>query len=530
MEISTLLAFFTASVLFIFVAFASGEKIGFLNLRIVISIIPVCFFAMFIRQIISLFKTGTKLSRKAACITVLAGCLLGLLFSTLSVATHADFDTINPAVKKIVEFSTVAASYIKIPAIILFVVSAILGTPIYIALGGITYILISLFSGGYVEVAINEIYVVLTDNTIPAIPLFTITGFILSESQAGKRLVNFFKETFGWFPGGIFIAAIMICAFFTTFTGASGVTILALGGLLYAILENYGVDKKFITGILTSSGSIGLMFPPSLPIILYGITAGIDIKSLFIAGFVPGIFLVFFLSLSGIFYSHKNKLKREKINITGLLKSIGNCYWELLLPLVIILSFFFGGATIIETGAVGVLYIFIVEVFIRKEIDFNKLIVIVKKSVPIIGGILIILGMSKAFSFYMIDEMIPQRFSEWVSARIASKIIFLLLLNAMLLIVGCIMDIFSAIVVIVPLIAPLGDVYGVNPVHLGIIFLANLELGYLTPPVGLNLFLASYRFEQPLEKVYTSVLPFFLILFVVVLIITFVPQISLLLV
>ena len=523
-EVSVLLAFFLTSIFFIFIAFGADEKIGYLNTRFLAAIMPLCFLAMALNEIINILKNASSFAEEVVCLIIII--LLGLFICTPSIFNNVNSNNLPDIINTLIAGSIALMQIIKMPLIALIILSAIFGAPIFIALGGITYILLST-SGGYIEIATNEIYVALTGNMIPAIPLFTITGFIISESQAGRRFVAFFKEGFGWFPGGIIIAAVVISVFFTTFTGASGVTILAVGGLLYTILGNYGIDKKFRTGILTSSG-IGLLFPPSLPIILYGITANIDIKQLFIAGILPGTLIVSSISVLGILYTIKNKIPCEKVNALRFLKGIKECIWELLLPFIVIISYFSGWATIIQTGAIAVIYILIVEVFIHKEIDFKGLVTVVKKSAPIIGGILIILGMSKALSFYMVDEMIPQRLSEWVSARITSKIVFLILLNLILLVVGCFMDIFSAILIVVPLLLPLAEIYGIHPVHLGIIFLANLELGYLTPPVGLNLFLASYRFEQPLEKIYSAVIPFFLIMLVAVIIITFVPQISLL--
>ena len=523
-EISFLLAFFVSSMFFILIAFGSNDKVGYLHTRFLTAIMPVCFFGMALHEIIYFFKKDSSFAKRTG--YVIALILLSAFLSIPSLYGNINHSDLPAFISKLMEYSLALMKIIKIPLLILFVLSGVFGAPIFIVLGGITYILLSV-SVGYTEIGANEMYVAITGNMIPAIPLFTITGFILSESQAGKRLVDFFKESFAWFPGGIIIATVLISAFFTTFTGASGVTILAVGGLLYIILENYGVGKKFRTGLLTSSGSIGLLFPPSLPIILYGITANIDIKQLFIAGIFPGILIVLSLSIAGIIYTRKHKIPCEKINILKFFNGIKSCFWELLLPFIIIISYFSGRATIIETGAIAVIYILVVEVIIHKEIDLKGLVAVVKKSAPVIGGILIILGMSKALSFYMVDEMIPQRLSEWISSRITSKIVFLILLNLILLIAGCFMDIFSAILVIVPLIVPLGEVYNINPVHLGIIFLANLELGYLTPPVGLNIFLASYRFEQPLEKIYSSIIPFFFIMLVSVIVITFVPEISL---
>ena len=526
--ISILTAFLAASISFIYIVFDADEKTGIISTRFLTAIIPVCLAGMIFRESSEIFKSDNAFSFKSGFIILFISLLSGLFLSISSVTNfmHIQFDNPPEFIDILFEKSILILTVLKLPVIFMIIISGVLGTPIFIVLGGITYILLSV-SGGYTEIAVNEMYAVLTGNMIPAIPLFTITGFILSESRAGERMIDFFKKAFGWFPGGIIIAVVVISAFFTTFTGASGVTILALGGILFMILEEYGVDIKFRTGILTSSGSIGLLFPPSLPIILYGIISNIDIKNLFIAGILPGVLLVVSLSAAGIVYTRKHKIKTEVFSPVEIIRSMKNTFWELLLPLIILVSYFSGLTTIVETGAVAVIYVLFIETFIYKNLNFAKLIIVVKKSVPVIGGILIILGMSKALSFYMIDEMIPQRLSEWIAARITSKIVFLILLNIILLLTGCLMDIFSAIIVVVPLIVPLGEIYGINPVHLGIIFLANLELGYLTPPVGLNLFLASYRFEQPLEDVYISIIPFFIIMLFAVLIITFVPQLSL---
>lgn len=526
--ISILTAFLAASISFIYIVFDADEKTGIISTRFLTAIIPVCLAGMIFRESSEIFKSDNAFSFKSGFIILFISLLSGLFLSISSVTNfmHIQFDNQPEFIDILFEKSILILTVLKLPVIFMIIISGVLGTPIFIVLGGITYILLSV-SGGYTEIAVNEMYAVLTGNMIPAIPLFTITGFILSESRAGERMIDFFKKAFGWFPGGIIIAVVVISAFFTTFTGASGVTILALGGILFMILEKYGVDIKFRTGILTSSGSIGLLFPPSLPIILYGIISNIDIKNLFIAGILPGVLLVVSLSAAGIVYTRKHKIKTEVFSPVEIIRSMKNTFWELLLPLIILASYFSGLTTIVETGAVAVIYVLFIETFIYKNLNFAKLIIVVKKSVPVIGGILIILGMSKALSFYMIDEMIPQRLSEWIAARITSKIVFLILLNIILLLTGCLMDIFSAIIVVVPLIVPLGEIYGINPVHLGIIFLANLELGYLTPPVGLNLFLASYRFEQPLEDVYISIIPFFIIMLFAVLIITFVPQLSL---
>ncbi|MBI9100272.1 MAG: TRAP transporter large permease subunit, partial [Spirochaetaceae bacterium] len=351
--------------------------------------------------------------------------------------------------------------------------------------------------------------------------------FILSESNSGKRLVGLFKSWFGWLPGGLSVMAVLVCAFFTTFTGASGVTILALGGLLsYVLMESGGYSKKFTTGLLTSSGSIGLLFPPSLPIILYGVMAQISIRDMFIGGLIPGAIMVLALSLMGVRHALISKIKPIPFNLKDALFSIKDAIGEIMLPVIILLGYFGGITTIVETSAIAVLYSIILVVFIHKDLKIRELGSVLLKCMPIIGGVLVILAMAKGLSYFIVDAEVPMRLTAMVQAHISSKYIFLILLNILLLITGCLMDIFSAILVVGPLILPLGQLYGIDPVHLGIIFLANLELGYLTPPVGLNLFLASYRFETPLTKVYKMIIPFFVLLVLMVLLITYVPWFS----
>jgi len=412
-----------------------------------------------------------------------------------------------------------------LPLIITLVITAFLGMPIFIVLGGIAFMLFAQ-GGQALEVVPNESYTLLIDHSIPAIPLFTIAGFLLSESKAGHRLVNLFRSLFSWFPGGLAVVSILVCAFFTTFTGASGVTILALGGLLFMVLREGNYSKKFSTGLLTASGSIGLLFPPSLPIILYGVIAQISIKDMFIGGILPGILMILVMAIVGVLYARHSKVKKETFQARQVLGSIKSAIWEILLPVIILLFYFGGITTLVESSAVAVIYILIVELLIHRDIRIRDLSRIIQKCIPIIGGVLIILALAKALSFFMVDAQVPLKLTEWVQENIHSKYLFLLLLNIGLLITGCFMDIYSAILVVVPLIIPLGDLFQIHPVHLGIIFLANMELGYLTPPVGLNLFLASYRFKSPVQKIYRNILLFFFIQLVSVLLITYLPFFS----
>lgn len=457
---------------------------------------------------------------------------LGFAFMALRFITHAP----QGRIPKLIAASGIGfaaligfvipdmVSFLIIPFSILLFIAALLGTPIFIVLGGYAVFLF-LHSGGSLEVIPNEAYSMLTGKHIPAIPLFTLAGFILSESKAGERLVRLFRVTFGWLPGGLAIATIVICTFFTALTGASGVTILALGGLLSYILLQNKYRKDFTLGLLTVNG-IGTLFPPSLPLIMYGVVAQINIKNMFLCSVLPGSLMVLALVIFVVFTSHKEKIERIPFDRNELIPSVFESLWEILIPFVIIFFYFKGLTTLVETGAITVLYVLIVEVVIKKDIAIKRLSDVFLKSIPIMGGVLIILAVAKGLSYFIVDAEVPMQLTEWMQRYIRSKYLFLLILNIVLLVTGCLMDVFSAIMVLVPLIIPLGEAYGIHPVHLGIIFLANLEVGYLTPPVGINLFLASFRFNEPLVQIYKYVVPFLIVMLASVLMITYIPWVS----
>ncbi|MCL1928814.1 MAG: TRAP transporter large permease subunit [Treponema sp.] len=415
---------------------------------------------------------------------------------------------------------------VKLPLIILLIGLAIMGAPIFTVIAGIALIIIQ-SAGGEAETVNNSVFSALTDSNIIAIPLFTLTGFLLSESRAAERLVHSFRSLFGWLPGGMIIATVIICAFFTSFTGASGVTILALGGILFAVLtEKASYPERFTIGLLTSSGCIGILFPPSLPIILVGSAIRTNILLVFIGAIIPGIILVAAMIVMGITTSLKVTIPVEHFRLGKAFSSLKGSALELFLPVFLIVGFFSGIVSLVEVGAISVIYVFVAEVLIYKDIKFSEIPGVFYKALPIIGGVLSIIAMAKALSYAIVDSQAPENFARWMQGAIESKYIFLLLLNLALLIVGCLMDIFSAILVILPLIAPLGEIYGIDPVHLGIIFIINLEVGFLTPPVGLNLFLASYRFNKPFLEVCRYVLPFLIIHLAVVLLVTYIPVLS----
>ncbi len=397
--------------------------------------------------------------------------------------------------------------YILIAAILF---SLFKGAPIFIGLGGLALLF---FWRDWTPIsAISaETYRIVVSPTLPTIPLFTLAGYMLAESKASERLVLLFRALFGWIPGGTPVVLVLLCGFFTALTGGSGVTILALGGLLMPVLIKEGYSKKFSLGLITVAGSLGLLFPPSLPLIIYGVTAGISIKSVFLAGIIPGLIRVGMIGSWAVWQGKVQSVSKHNFNLTKIISALKNAKWEAMIPFFVLFGIFGGYTTLVETASLISVYIFIIEFVIYKDLKFNDLRKIILDCSTLIGGVLIILGVAMGLTSYLVDAQIPLHLLEWVKSTISSKFVFLLMLNIFLLAVGCLMDIFSAIIIVVPLITPLGAYFGIDPIHLAIIFIANLELGFLTPPVGMNLFLSSYRFEEPMSNIYKSTLPFFVV-------------------
>jgi tripartite ATP-independent transporter DctM subunit len=407
----------------------------------------------------------------------------------------------------------------------LLILLAIFGAPLFVIIA--TSAMIGFHSNGTEQMTIAlELLSISQMPILTAIPLFTFAGYLLSESDAPKRLVRLTSALFGWMPGGLALVCIGACAFFTAFTGASGVTIIALGAILYPALKQDGYSDKFNLGLVTSSGSLGLLFAPSLPLILYGVVAEVSIDSLFLAGILPGTVMLIMLGGYSIWKNKGNRKPFSEFSIRKVLAALRESVWELPLPIVVLGGIYSGFFAVSEAAAVTALYVFIVEVLINREINFKDLPRVVRESMILVGGILMILGVSLASTYYMIDAEIPQKLLRLVGDVVESPTSFLILLLLFLLVLGAILDIFSAIVLIVPLILPIAATFGVNEVHLGIVFLAAMQLGYLTPPVGLNLFIASYRFEKPIMHVYSATFPFLIILMLSVIIITFWPALS----
>lgn len=410
---------------------------------------------------------------------------------------------------------------------ILLVVLALIGAPLFAIIGAVA--MLSFQAVGIdTSAVIVELYRIGSNPTMVAIPLFTFAGYTLAESNAPTRLVNLARALFGWIPGGLSVVALVTCALFTAFTGASGVTIVAIGGLLYPMLLKEQYPERFTLGLVTTSGSLGLLFPPSLPMILYALAASLSIDQLFAAGMIPGILLVAVLGAYGVRQGRRLRIPTIRFNWSEALQTVRACVWEIPLPLVVVGGIYSGLFTATEAAAVTAFYSLLVEVFVYKDLKlFGDIPRVMKNSMLLVGAILMIIGSAMGLTNYLIDAEVPTMLFEFTRTFISNPNTFLVVLNVFLVIVGMMMDIFSAIIVVVPLIVPIAEAYGIHPVHLGIIFLTNLEIGYLTPPVGLNLFMSSIRFGQPVLTVVRAVLPYILILIIALIIITYVPEVSL---
>ncbi len=410
---------------------------------------------------------------------------------------------------------------------IILVTLLIFGLPVFIVI--LAAAMLGLYSSEVEFAAIAiEIYRLANAPVLLAIPLFTFAGYLLGEGGTSARLVRFSKSLFGWIPGGLGVVALVSCSFFTAITGATGITIIALGGLLFPALISEKYKENFSLGLMTTSGSLGLHFPPSLPIILFGFVSGVSIEKLFVAGLIPGILMVGILCLFSVYMGKKWKLDRPPFSFSEFATASRAAIWEIPIPFLIIAGIYSGFSTATEAAALTVVYVLFIKVLVFRELSiFSDLPRVMKESMKMVGGIMVILGAALGFTNYLVDAFIPMRILQVLEGMVQTKIGFLLILNGFLIVVGCMMDIFSAILIVVPLIMPLAERFGVDPIHLGVIFLANLGIGYNTPPVGLNLFIASSRFDKPIMQLYKATLPFLLLLLVTLLLITYWPALSL---
>ncbi len=514
---AVLSALTVASVALVLHAFEPNSRVAFMPTRYIAAALPLAFFAI-------LFRAYGR-EQRGHPVSFFVGFCAGLFASSgaaVSVLGSAGIE-IHPILTALSTAWAENISAIFWPAIALLAVAAISGTPLFLVLAGIAYLAFA-FTEGNVEAVPLGAYGLLTGNVIPSIPLFALTGYVLADSGAGKRLFSLFRAAFGWMRGGSAIAVIVVSVFFSTFTGASGVTILALGGVLAHALRESGYTEEQAEGLLASSGALGILLPPSLAVIVYGFVSQVSIMDLFVGGAVPGMIFIAAMIAAGIFGdSGTSRVPFSLAEFGGALKSASG---ELLLPLFVIVGYFSGYLTLVETGAVTALYAIVLVVFIRGDISLRALFGAALKSVPVAGGVLIILAAASGLSDFLVDARVPTVLTDFARAAIPSKWTFLLLLNAALLVIGCFMDVFSAILIVAPLVIPMAGFYGVHQVHLGVIFLTNLSLGFLTPPVGLNLSIASSAFNTSLRRVTTVVLPYFAVQFLVLMLITFFPALT----
>lgn len=511
---AVLSALTVASVAMVLRTFEPNSRVAFIPTRYLVAALPIAFFAILFRSYgreqrghpVSFFFgvcCGAFASSGAA-VSVLSytGIAVPPFLSTLSVVWAAKISTL------------------LWPALILLAIAAVSGTPLFLVLAGVAYLSFS-FSEGDLEAVPLGAYTMLTGNVIPSIPLFALTGYLLADSGAGKRLFSLFRAAFGWMRGGSAIAVIVVSVFFSTFTGASGITILALGGVLAHSLKETGYTEEQAEGLLASSGALGILLPPSLAVIVYGFVSKVSIMNLFVGGAVPGMIFIVAMILVGVCGSGGSQ--RTPFSVGEFFGTLRSASGELLLPVIVIAGYFSGYFTLVETGALAALYSIVLVVFIRRDVGPRRLVAAVLKSVPVAGGVLIILAAASGVSDFLVGARVPMFLVELAQKVIPSRWSFLLLLNAGLLVAGCFMDLFSAILIIAPLVIPIAALYGVHPVHLGVVFLTNQSLGFLTPPGGLNLSIASSAFNTSLRRVTTYVLPYFAVQFAVLMLITFFP-------
>lgn len=503
----------------------SKQVIIGLSERFFFFFMPLCYIAMLIMSI----------SQRKNRIVGIIGLCLGILTSmnTISGIFYYVFGISDfPILLKMSDCWNIFCSNAVWPVVIFLIILAFTGVPLFVVISGITYVLFSK-SGVALDSIVLEAQAKLTDINVTAIPLFTIAGYVLAQGSAGKRFVNLFNALFGWFRGGTVVASVLVLTFFSTFTGVSGVTILALGGLLSIILVGSGYDKDRAESLITSSGALGLLFPPSVAIIMYATSnytvitrfePGFDVTNLFIAALIPGTILALAMIVMGIIYD-KNK-NRPKFSLNAIGKAFVECIFELLLPLLICVTYFTGFFNLFQVASFSVIYTIILSTFIRKDFSFRQIGRVIADSVPVSGGVLFIIAAAAGLSFYMTYENIPEIVTEFITSTVTNKYVFLLLMNLVLLVVGCLMDLYSAILIISPLLLYASHAYGIPVVQAGVIFLMNLSIGFLTPPVGMDLFISSYAFKKPVSKVVKGVVPFLIVQLVVLMLVTYVPQLT----
>ena len=498
-------------------AFSPDEKIIGIPVTVIFAVYPLMFFAILVMVI----------AEKKHIVSCIIGVIIGILVSCGPISGVLYFffkltDVELPFLYFLNDTWLNITMWAAAPLVILMFLFAFLGVPLFVVISAVSYIAFS-HAGGYVDVIPLEAYRVLTDKNNAAIPLFTITGYLLSSGSAGTRIVDLFKSAFGWFRGGIVVAVVLVVTFFTTFTGVSGITILALGSLLTIVLTKTGYSKENAQSLITSSGAIGLLFPPSVAIIMFASINyfSVDVFDLFRGAIVPGLLLAISMIVLGIIKDKQTSRPAFSLKAVG--QSLKTGSLELLMPVVLIILYSFCGFTLMQIAAFSVVYAFVLETFIRRDFTLKESVKYLSEGIAIAGGVLTVMGAAGSLAYYLQDADIPRIVADKILAVISSKYVFLLLLNLALLVVGCLMDIYSAIMVVSPIVMVIAESYGIAPVHTAVIFLMNMQLGFLTPPVGMDLFIASYAFDTPVMKIVKNILPFLAVQFVVLMLVTYIP-------
>lgn len=513
-SIAVLTALFFACFPNILTVIDSGDILWGIPVRFLFLALPLMFLAQLVLQI----RESKRL------LSSLLGLSAGLFVSCGSLASiaYTVFGAESAALTAGASIWAAVSAKLLVPFVLAFIAAALFGLPLFIVLLAITYTAFSQ-GGGYVDVVPLEMYHILTDSSIAAIPLFTVAGCLLAEGSAGKRLMELVRSSVGWLRGGVIISSVLVLTFFTTFTGASGVTILALGPLLSLILTGNGYSEDDAESLITASGSLGILFPPSMAIIIFGVTniMTIDIFDVFRGAVLPGMLLTISMIIIGVVRDRSKK--RIPFSWKELKTAFCASFFELLLPVFIIALYFSGLFSLLQTAAFTVLYTCVLEIIIRRDFSWKGAAGLILKSIPIAGGVLIIIGAAKGLAYYLIDANVPALLTDIVQTYIHSKYVFLFLLNILLIFVGCIMDLYSAILVVSPLVMPIAESFGIHPIHTGVIFLMNMALGFLTPPIGMDLFIASYTFNQPVIKIVKNILPYLGIQCIILLLVTYIP-------
>ena len=513
-SIAVLTALFFACFPNILTVIDTGDILWGIPVRFLFLALPLMFLAQLVLQI----RENKRL------LSSLLGLSAGLFVSCGSLASiaYTVFGTESAALTACASMWAAVSAKLLVPFVLAFIVAALFGLPLFIVLLAITYTAFSQ-GGGYVDVVPLEMYHILTDSSIAAIPLFTVAGCLLAEGSAGKRLMELVRSSVGWLRGGVIISSVLVLTFFTTFTGASGVTILALGPLLSLILTGNDYSEDDAESLITASGSLGILFPPSMAIIIFGVTniMTVDIFDVFRGAVLPGLLLTISMIIIGVVRDRSKK--RIPFSWKELKTAFCASFFELLLPVFIIALYFSGLFSLLQTAAFTVLYTCVLEIIIRRDFSWKAAAGLILKSIPVAGGVLIIIGAAKGLAYYLIDANVPALLTDIVQTYIHSKYVFLFLLNILLIFVGCIMDLYSAILVVSPLVMPIAESFGIHPIHTGVIFLMNMALGFLTPPIGMDLFIASYTFNKPVIKIVKNILPYLGIQCIILLLVTYIP-------